>query len=119
MAALPADLRAVMKPMIKYTDNIGGGVDAEANVTDTVDYLPLLAEFEASGKQQGANSYECNKQKQYEYFVLGNSYTKNNKYYYRSPGRYKNKQFMANYGTSNNETTYPSYALGLAPIFKV
>ena len=68
MAALPSDLRAVMKPMIKYTNNTGGASDTETNVTASVDYLPLLSEFEVFGTRTYANSYEQNKQKQYSYF---------------------------------------------------
>ena len=51
MAALPADLRAVMKPITKYTDNIGGGTNDAGNVTASVDYLPLLAEKEIFGSR--------------------------------------------------------------------
>ena len=45
MAALPSDLRAVMKPMTIYTDNTGDGKNDESYVTKTTDYLPLLAEY--------------------------------------------------------------------------
>lgn len=76
MAALPADLRAVMKPMTKYSDNTGGSQTTEAQVTATIDYLPLLAEFEIFGKRGSANEYEQNKQKQYAYYAAGNSTTK-------------------------------------------
>lgn len=73
MAALPSDLRAVMKPMTKYSNNTGNSGDTEAKVTVTTDYLPLLAEFEIFGARGYANSYEQNYQKQYDYFVAGNS----------------------------------------------
>lgn len=73
MAALPADLRAVMKPMTIYTDNTGNGSNVEANVTATVDYLPLLAEYEIFGTRYYANGHEKNKQTQYAYFAAGNS----------------------------------------------
>lgn len=61
MAALPAELRAVMKPMTIYTDNIGGG-NAESHISATVDYLPLLAEFDIYGVCKYANTYEQNHQ---------------------------------------------------------
>ena len=71
MAALPSDLRAVMKPVVKYTDNVGGGTDTAANVTSLVDYLPLLAEFEVFGTRTNANSAEKNNQAQYQYYING------------------------------------------------
>ena len=49
LAALPADLRAVMKPATKYSDNTGGGSDTASYVTSTTDLLPLLSEFEYHG----------------------------------------------------------------------
>lgn len=75
MAALPSDLRAVMKPITKYTDNVGGGTGSvQANVTATIDYLPLLSVKEVFGNTQGiANSYEGNYQAQYTYYANGNS----------------------------------------------
>jgi hypothetical protein len=76
MSALPADLRAVMKPMTIYTDNKGYSNGTEEAVTASVDYLPLLAEYEIFGKNSSANTFEKNKQAQYAYFSLGNSKTK-------------------------------------------
>ena len=76
MAALPSDLRAVMKPMTIYTNNVGGSEDAASSVTSSIDYLPLLAEFEIFGTRTVANSYEQNYQTQYEYYASGNSKVK-------------------------------------------
>ena len=73
LAALPADLRAVMKPITKYSDNTGGGNNTASYVTSTTDYLPLLAEFEYHGARTYANSAEQNFQQQYEYYRAGNS----------------------------------------------
>lgn len=74
MAALPADLRAVMKPITKYSDNVGGGTgNVTGNITATVDYLPLLSEYEIHGARSYANSYEQNYQQQYAYYANGNS----------------------------------------------
>ena len=73
LAALPSDLRAVMKGTTKYTDNTGGGSDTASYVTSTTDYLFLPAEFEVWGTRYGANSAEQNYQKQYDYFKAGNS----------------------------------------------
>lgn len=73
MAALPADLRAVMKSVTKYTDNTGNASNVSGNVTATTDYLWLLAEFEVQGKRTYANQYEQNFQQQYAYYSAGNS----------------------------------------------
>lgn len=73
LAALPADLRAVMKPITKYSDNTGGGNNTASYVTSTTDYLPLLAEFEYHGARTYDNSAEQNFQQQYEYYRAGNS----------------------------------------------
>ena len=74
LAALPADLRAVMKSVSKYSDNNGGGYDTASYVTATTDWLFLLAEFEYHGsRRRYANSAEQNYQKQYDYYKAGNS----------------------------------------------
>lgn len=73
LAALPADLRAVMKPATKYSDNTGGGSDTASYVTSTTDLLPLLSEFEYHGARSCANSAEKNYQAQYDYYKAGNS----------------------------------------------
>ena len=72
MAALPADLRAVLKPITKYTNNVGKSSD----VSSTTDYLPLMAEFEVYGRQNFANPNEKTYQAQYEYYKNGNSKAK-------------------------------------------
>lgn len=48
LAVIPAELRAVLKSVTKYTDNTGGGSMAASAVTATTDYFFLLSEFEAS-----------------------------------------------------------------------
>lgn len=74
MAALPSDLRAVMKSVTKYTDNVGGGGgNITGNISATTDYLWLLAEYEVQGTRSYANSYEQNYQAQYAYYANGNS----------------------------------------------
>lgn len=130
MAALPTDLRAVMKPMTIYTDNTGNKSDIEANVTATIDYLPLLADFEIFGKRNYSNTYEQNKQAQYTYFVAGNSKKKykhtdtsassfSNLWWERSASYFGNESFcfVDNVGTANGNYARMSY--GLAPIFLV
>lgn len=76
MAALPADLRAVMKSVTKYTDNTGKSSNTSGAVTATTDYLFLLSEFEVKGGRFYANQYERNYQAQYDYYKAGNSVVK-------------------------------------------
>lgn len=73
LAALPSDLRAVMKSVTKYSDNTGGGSDTASYVTSTTDYLFLLSEFEYHGARSYANSAEKTYQLQYNYYKAGNS----------------------------------------------
>ena len=73
LAALPSDLRAVMKAVTKYSDNTGGGSNTASYVTSTTDYLFLLSEFEYHGARTYANSAEKNYQAQYDYYKAGNS----------------------------------------------
>ena len=72
IAALPSDLRAVMKSVTKYSDNTGGGSDTASYVSKTTDYLFLLSEYEYQGKRTNANSAERNYQDQYNYYKAGN-----------------------------------------------
>ncbi len=75
--ALPSDLRAVLKTVTKYTDNkAGGSGSVEANVTATTDTIFLLAEYEVFGTIARGNTYEANKQAQYDYYKAGNSKVK-------------------------------------------
>lgn len=133
MAALPSDLRAVMKPMNIYTDNTGGGSNTASYVTKTVDYLPLLAECEIFGDSYGysgsgyANDAEKNYQKQYDYYKAGNSKVKyrhtatgSTAYWWeRSPYCTTSAYFcLVNAGgtASNNDARY---SFGLAPAFRL
>lgn len=127
MAALPSDLRAVMKPMTIYTDNTGGGSDTASNVTTSVDYLPLLAEFEIFGTRSYANSAEQNYQKQYAYFSSGNSKVKYRhsatgstaRWWERSPYCYYGNFFCYVDTGGNAGSSVAGNSLGLAPAFRV
>lgn len=70
---LPTDLKNVLKTVTKFTDNTGGGTDNASNVTATTEIICLEAEFEVHGTRSYANSYEQNKQQQYDYYKNGNS----------------------------------------------
>ena len=77
MAAFPSSLRAVMAPMTLYTDNKGNAAgNSNSNITTTVDYLPLLSEYEVFGTIKNGNTYEANYQAQYSYYANGNSKVK-------------------------------------------
>ena len=127
MAALPSDLRVVMKDVTKYTDNTGGGSTAASNVTATTDYFFLLSEYEVFGSVVYGNSNESNEQAQYAYYSAGNSkikYKHNDTsatayWWGRSPLKSNSHAFVfvGNSGTLGSGYAYLS--LGLAPGFCV
>ena len=127
MAALPSDLRAVMKPMNIYTDNTGGGSNTASYVTKSVDYLPLLAEYEIFGTRSYANSAEQNYQAQYQYYKNGNSKVKyrhsstsSTAYWWeRSPNYNNSSNFCLVYTNGNATSDGARYSSGLAPAFRV
>ena len=127
MAVLPSDLRAVMQPMTIYTDNTGGGRNNASYVTKTIDYLPLLAEYEISGKRIYANSAEKNYQDQYEYYSAGNSKIKYRDskrldatwWWERSPYCTNNFNFCSVNESGHNQGFNADYSGGIAPIFRV
>ena len=127
MAALPSDLRAVMKPMNIYTDNTGGGSNTASYVTKSVDYLPLLAEYEIFGTRSYANSAEQNYQAQYQYYKNGNSKVKyrhsstsSTAYWWeRSPYYTGSSSFCLVYANGNASYYAARISYGLAPAFRV
>lgn len=127
MAALPSDLRAVMKPMNIYTDNTGGGSNTASYVTKSVDYLPLLAEYEIFGTRSYANSAEQNYQAQYQYYKNGNSKVKYRHsstssiayWWERSPYYTGSNSFCFVYTSGTANSNYAGYSRGLAPAFRV
>ena len=127
MAALPSDLRAVMKPMNIYTDNTGGGSNTASYVTKSVDYLPLLAEYEIFGTRSYANSAEQNYQAQYQYYKNGNSKVKyrhsstsSTAYWWERSPYYNSSTTFCYVNTNGNANSDRArYSLGLAPAFRV
>jgi hypothetical protein len=127
MAALPADLRAVMKPMTTYADSKGSTSNVEENVTASIDYLPLLSEFEVFGTRSCANQYEQNKQAQYAYFAAGNSKVKYNhsstgssvRWWDRSARYFGNGDFCYVSGSGDASYSNAGSSMGLAPAFLV
>lgn len=127
MAALPSALRAVMKPMNIYTDNTGGGSDTASYVTKSVDYLPLLAEYEIFGTRSYANSAEQNYQQQYQYYKNGNSRVKYRHtatssaafWWERSPCYNGSTNFCDVRTNGSANTSSARFSLGLAPAFRI
>lgn len=127
MAALPSDLRAVMKPITKYTDSVGNSSNVAGNVTASVDYLPLLAEFEIFGTRSYANQYEQNSQVQYDYYKSGNSKVKYRHsstgstaiWWERSPFCSSSYAFCLVSTTGGATSGSASFSRGLAPAFMV
>lgn len=127
MAALPADLRAVMKPVTKYTDNTGNARNTSGAVTATTDYLFFLAEFEVQGARSYANQYEQNYQAQYDYYKAGNSKIKyrhdatgTSVYHWCRSAFYGNSRNFCGVYTDGSASIHAAYlSFGLAPGFCV
>ena len=125
MAVLPSDLRAVMQPVTKYTDNTGNSSNTSGAVTATTDYLFLLAEFEVFGTRSGANQYEQNSQAQYDYYKAGNSRVAYNHsavstavwWWLRSPYYYNSNTFRAIYTDGYDRGSSALYSAGVRPGF--
>lgn len=128
LAAFPQELRSVMKPNTKYTNNVAGGSgNIEANVTASIDYLWLLATYEIFGTTFVLNSYEASKQAQYQYYIDGGSTIKYQHsatttaalWWERSP-RYDDSTNFSRILTTGHSGDYYSYnSHGVAPAFLV
>lgn len=126
MAALPSDLRAVMQPVTKYTDNVGNNTgNVQSNVTSTTDYLFDLAEFEVFGTRYVANTYEQNYQLQYDYYKAGNSKVAYKhsavstavRWGLRSPSYFNGYNFVIVLTDGSYYFNYANYSGGLRPGF--
>lgn len=127
MAALPTDLRTTLAAWTIYTDNTGNKSNLAANVTASIDYLPLLAEFEVFGARTAANEYEQNSQTQMSYYANGNSKVKYNHnsissaviWWERSPVSSDTSRFrrVNTDGSSTEDGSGGSF--GLAPAFRI
>lgn len=128
LAALPSDLRAVMKSVTKYTDNTAnGGGNTASYVTATTDYLFLLAEFEVQGSRTYTNSYEQNSQAQYAYFKAGNSKiayrhtaTGTAVWWWLRSANYGNERYFCSvYSNGRAHDDFANYSAGVLPGFAV
>lgn len=126
MAALPSDLRSVMKSVTIYTDNIGG-TTSSGSISATVDYLFLLSECELTGKSQTSNPYEASNQTQYSYYAAGNSYAKKAsdlanvtaEWWLRSPYYGASNRFCIIGNTGGMSQMLVGQSCGIAPAFCV
>ena len=126
IAVIPAALRAVLKSVTKYTDNIGQRTDASA-VTSTTDYFFLLSEYEVFGKISRGNKNEASKQAQYSYYKAGNSKVKYKHsatstavyWWLRNPVRSSNSEFVYVYTSGQVASSYAYTCKGFAPGFCV
>ena len=129
LAAFPQELRAVMKPNTKYTDNVAGGSEhVEANVTASIDYLWLLGAFEIFETTDFPNSYEASKQTRYKYYIDGGSKVKYRhsatsstaNWWERSPCHDESGIFCyASSGGYSGGSYGSHYSIGVSPAFLV
>ena len=116
-----------MKPITKYTDNKGNCSTVSGNVTATIDYLPLLSEYEVQGARSYANQYEQNSQAQYQYYKNGNSKVKKNNtasgsavYWWVRSAYYFYADSFCRVGTDGGASYIRSgYSYGVAPAFLI
>lgn len=126
-SACSAALRAVIKPVTIYSDNVGGGSNTESNVTASSEEFYLPAEFEVYGARSYANSAEQNYQTQLAYYKAGNSKVK---YKHNDTGTEafvwcrsadcNYSQVFCRVSTSGDASHYNAYnSLGVAPLCNV
>ena len=127
MAALQVELRNVLAAWTIYTDNKGNSSNTQANVTSSIDYLALLAEFEVFGTRSIANQYEQNQQAQMSYYANGNSRIKYMHsetttaciWWLRSPSNSNAYTFCIVYTNNKANNSNSNNSIGLAPAFRV
>ena len=124
-SVVPSDLRSNLKTVTKHTDNTGNASTAQANVTATTEKFFPLAEYEVFGTITYANTYEANKQAQYDYYKAGNSKIKYRHdatttavfWWLRSPRR-SNSTYFVNVNTGGTVgSAYAGRSLAFAPGF--
>lgn len=125
MAALPADLRAVLKPITKYTDNVGNSGDA-SNISPSIDYLPLMTSFEGVGIAPGINQNEFDYQTKYEFYALMRKNVRYKHdadaaagYWFRSPSSKNSTAFCSVRTDGAGFDASATNSMGLAPVFLV
>ena len=127
MSILPSDLRAVMAPWTIYTDNVGTNGSAE-HVTASVDYLPLLSEYETYQSTGWANTTEATYQKQFDFYKNGgtkmvyahDNLGNNTQQRFRSYDRYSSSQkFVVASSDGGRDSFYADMTTPICSIFRV
>ena len=126
LGIIPSDLLRVLKPVTKYSNNVGRS-SAESAVTATTDYFFLLAEYEVFGNITYSNTYEANYQQQYAYYSAGNSKVKyrhnstgsSAHWWLRSPRAGRSDFFVIVYADGTVFYVNAYISLGFAPGFCV
>ena len=71
LAVIPDDLRAALRPVIKYTNNTNdeNGSIIQSDITATSDYVFILSQYEILAKTTYINPHESDYQQQYTYYL--------------------------------------------------
>lgn len=105
--ALPSELKAVISPSTKYTDNVGGATNLADNVTATHDYIWIPAQFEVRDSLYSVNAAEGVLGARYDYYKNGISY---NRYRHDSPTTAADYWFRS--PSAPTETLFRSWITG-------
>ena len=125
LAVIPDDLRAVLKPVTKYSLNVPAKAAVTSdNITAETEYIFLLSEYEICATSNWASQYEAEKQQHYSYYMDTNTRLKakhndisqNVAYWTRSPDD-NNWVMITALGVSYSMGT--TYSYGFAPCFCV
>ena len=127
LAALPSDLRGVMRLWTRYVDAVGNNSDVDANIKATVDAITLLAEPEIFASRSYANQYEYNHNTRMAYYTNGNGTIKKKHsdasaavhWWESSPNYLGTNGFCFVYTGGYAHTDYARYSCALAPAFKL
>lgn len=128
IGVIPAQLRAVLKPATKYTDNVGNCSTAESAVTATMDYIFLMSEYEVYGSgSDRVNEAEIERQEQYAFYAAGNDQDPKRHdgadddlifYFLRSPAKDWDSQFVFHF-SSWSASSVATNSYGFSPCFCV
>ena len=126
LSVIEPELRAVLQPVTKYTDNTGK-TTYESAITATEDYFFLLSQFETAGTTTMCNSYEKNYQEEYEYYKNGNYHQRYKDtnitefaiFWLRSPYKTTNDSFVSVEEDGYIDSRSAQYGWGISPAFCV
>ena len=125
LAALPSDLRNVIRLRTHFVDRRGNKSNADENVIAYTDAVSLLTEYEVFGTRYYANQYEQDLQAQMRYYAEGKSKVKKNQsntdavtWWTASPNYASTAYFSAVYTDGNVVgSNGADFSRGLAPVF--